>query len=252
MSVMPQELDAILISKQDYRDNDLIVRLLTAEHGQVSAIARAGRASRRRFGGALDYGNHLRATLKRGKGELWTLQEVTLLNNRPAIRADLKRVALLGYACEAISALARADHAEPRLFGLLNVAALLLERAPQPPGAMFRLGLEAKALTFAGLTPMLQRCLECLCPLDGPPGPPLSFDPQRGGGLHDKCDDDGGRPVSLRWLLAIEAARRTPLKQLVGAQPPAGPQWALAEAIEAHAERPLRSRNVLASLHPYG
>ena len=252
MSPNTDELEAILISRQDYRDNDLIVRLLTAEQGQVHAVARSAKASRRRFGGALDYGNHLRAMLKPGKGELWTLVEVKLLNNRPAIRTDLERVAMLGYACEAISALARTDHPEPQLYGLLNVACLLLEGAPRPPGAMFRLGLEAKALTFSGLTPMLTRCLECMGPIDGPPGPPLSYDPQRGGALHGACDKVGGRSVSLKWLLGIEAARRTPLKQLVAARPPAGPSFALAETIEAHTERVLRSRNVLASLHPYG
>lgn len=252
MSPTAVEIDAILISKQDYRDNDLIVKLLTAERGKISAIARSARASRRRFGGALDYGNLLRATLKPGKGELWTLVEVSLQNNRPSVRAALERVALLGYACEAVSALARVDQPEPQLFGLLSVAGLLLEQSPRPPLAMFRMGLEAKALTFAGLTPMLRQCIECLGPLDGPPGPPYTYDPQRGGGLHEACDQDGGRRVSLKWLAAVEAARRTPLKQLVAARPPAGPQWALAETIEAHAEKPLRSRSVLASLHPYG
>ncbi|MFT4977088.1 MAG: DNA repair protein RecO (recombination protein O) [Myxococcota bacterium] len=252
MSQTPTELDAILISRQNYRDNDLIVRLLTAERGQVSAIARSARASRRRFGGSLDYGNLLRATLTPGKGELWTLVEVTLLSSRTAARRDLERVALLGYACEAVSALAQVDRPEPQLYGLLNVAGLLLEDAPEPPRALFRLALEAKALTFAGLTPMLQRCIECLGAIDGPPGPPLHFDPQRGGALHDECDKDGGRPVSLRWLAAVEAARRTPLAQLTVGQPPAGPLWALSETIEAHSERTLRSRSVLASLHPYG
>lgn len=252
MPTLPDELDAILISRQDYRENDLIVRLLTAEQGLISTVARGARASRRRFGGALDYGNLLTATVKPGKGELWTLLEVSLQRNRPAIRADLERVAMLGYACESVSALARIDHPEPQLYGLLNVACLLLEHAPTPPGALFRLALEAKALTFAGMRPMLRNCLECLQPLDDPNGFPLSYDPQRGGALHNGCDQEGGRRVSIRWLNAVEQARRTPLQELVASRPPAGPLWAMAETIEAHAGRALRSRTVLASLHPFG
>ncbi|MEL6348062.1 MAG: DNA repair protein RecO [Myxococcota bacterium] len=251
---LPAEFEAILISKSNYRDNDLIVRLLTPALGQVSAIARSARASRRRFGGALDYGNKLSATLRRGRGNsaLWHLDEVRLTDGRSSARTDLRRLTLMGYVCEAAAALARSDQPEPRLYGLLDVACLLIEAAPTPPEALFRMAFEAKALTFAGLTPSLTRCVECTEPLQAPPGPPYTYDPHRGGALHDQCDTEGSRRVSERWLSAMEAARRTPLKDLLRARPPGGPQWAFAETIEAHAESSLRSRSVLASLHPHG
>ena len=181
----PIELEAILVGQSDYRESDRIVRLLSAEHGLIRAVARSARASRRRFGGSLDPGNKLSAILKRGRGELWHLDEVTLLDGRLRARADLDRLTLLAYACEAVASLARPDTPEPQLFGLLQVACLLIDGGPQPPGAMFRLALEAKALTFAGLTPALVRCVECATPLhtDGP----WTFDPTRGGALHARC-----------------------------------------------------------------
>ena len=246
----PIELEAILVGQSDYRESDRIVRLLSAEHGLIRAVAGSARASRRRFGGSLDPGNRLSAILRRGRGALWHLEEVTLLDGRRHARADLDRLTLLAHACEAVAALARPDTPEPQLFGLLQVACLLIDGAPQPPGAMFRMALEAKALTFAGLTPALVRCVECATPLHT--GGPWTFDPARGGGLHDRCDRTGGRPVSQRWLRALETGRRTPLKELISARAPAGPSWLLAEIIEAHTEQPLRARGVLASLNPHG
>ena len=246
----PIKVEAILVGRSDYRESDRIVRLLSAEHGLIRAIARSARASRRRFGGSLDPGNRLSAILKRGRGDLWHLNEVTLLDGRFNSRSDLDRLTLLAYACESISALARPDTAEPQLFGLLQVACLLIDAAPRPPGAMFRLAMEAKALTFAGLTPGLVRCVECTEPLRT--GGPWTFDPSRGGALHSRCDRDGGRPVNISWLNTVEGGRRTPLKELITARAPAGPGWLLAEVIEAHTEQPLRSRGVLVSLNPHG
>ncbi len=246
----PVEVEAILVGQSDYRDSDRIVKLLCAEHGLISAVARSAKASRRRFGGSLDPGNRLSAILKRGRGELWHLEEVTLLDGRSRSRSDLDRLTLLAYACEAVAALASSDTEEPQLFGLLTVACLLIDAAPSPPGAMFRMALEAKALTFAGLTPGLVRCVSCTEPLRA--GGPWTFDPTRGGALHERCDQSGGRPVSLRWLDTLEGGRRTPLKDLITATAPPGPAWLLAEVIEAHTEQPLRSRGVLTSLNPYG
>ncbi len=251
MSREPIDAIGILVGQSDYRDADRIVRLLTPDHGLISALARSARASRRRFGGALDFGNKLQAILRPGRGDLWSLQEVTLLEGRAGAHADLNRLTLMAYACQALAALSRTDSPEPRLFGLLEMACLLIEVAEQSPAAMFRLALEAKALTFAGMTPGLRRCVACTAPLAAGPGGPWAFAPSRGGALHDACDVDGGRPVSLRWLERVEAARRTPLKDLLDVSVPAGPGWVLAETIEHYAGGPIRSRSVLASLNPH-
>jgi hypothetical protein len=54
--------------------------------------------------------------------------------------------------------------------------------------------------------------------------------------------------VDLAWLEALERARRTPLKDLVDTNLPPGPRSLLAETIEAHLGRELRSRSVLQAL----
>lgn len=237
-----------MVGLSDYGEADRIVRLLTPRWGRVSALARGAKRRSRRFGGALDLSNRVEAALRPGAGTLWHLDEATLVDGRLGARRDLAQIAMLGYATELCAALAREHHAEPRLFGLLDMAGVLLAALTGPPGSLFRLGLEAKALTFAGFQPALLRCAACDEELDEP----MLFLPEAGGAQHARCHPGDARTVDVAWLRAVEHARRTPLKELVDELAPPGPSEALAEAVEAHLGAPLRSRALLASLARVG
>lgn len=250
MARRPAEWEpALVVGSSDYGDADRIVRLLTPERGRLSALARHARRSQKRFGGALDHGNRIDVALRPpGSGTLWHLDEASLVDGRLGARRELSTLALFSYATELCAALAREQHPEPRLFGLLDTAGLLLSALSGPPGPLFRLALEAKALTFAGLQPALVRCAAC----DGPAEDPMVFAPASGGANHLRCSPGEGQPVTLAWLEAVEHGRRTPLKALIDLDLPRGPSEALAEAVEAHMNAALRSRPVLAALHRTG
>lgn len=237
-------MPAIVVGHADYGDADRIVRLLTPAYGRVSALARGARRSQRRFGGALDTGNRIEAALRPGSGSLWHIDEATLVDARLGARRDLKRTGLLAYATELCGALAREHHEEPRLFGLLDMAGLLLGAMTIAPSPLFRLALEAKALTFAGVQPVLDRCALC----DDPVEDPMLFVPVSGGAAHVRCSAAGGLPVSPTWLSIVEEARRTPLKELIDAPCPEGPVTALGDAAEAHLGHALRARRVIEAL----
>lgn len=237
--------EAIVLSGMDYGERDRIVRLLLPDLGRISALARRARSDRRRFGAALDTGNLVEVRVRPGRGDLWTLEGARLTDGREGTRSDLVRLTLLAYACELCGGLAREEHAEPRLYGLLDMALVLLDAMTQPPGDAFRVGLEAKALTFAGLAPSLARCAHCGEPLE----PRMRFHAAGAGAAHPRCDRHGV-PVSATWLEAVERARRTPLRSLIDEPVPEGPAWALSDAIQAHLGRALRSREVLGSLLP--
>jgi DNA repair protein RecO (recombination protein O) len=243
----PPFLPAIVAGAQPYGDADRIVRFLTPGHGRVAALARRVRTARNPYGGALEVGNRVDARLRPGRGSLWSLGEVKLLDGHLSLRGDLPRLTLAAYATELCAGLAREDHPEPRLFGLLEMALLVLDALTGPPAAAFRAGLEAKALTFAGLCPVLHRCLRC----GEPPDPPMRLDVVAGGCQHERCGA-GGRPVSVDWLTAVEAARRTPLRELVDLALPPGPHGALADAVQGQLNRALRSRSLLEQLLPPG
>lgn len=242
----PVALEAIVVGAIDTGEADRVVRLLTPGLGRVHALARRARAPKPRFGGVLDLGNRLGVKVAPGRDGLWHLHEATLHDGRLHVRDDLDRLALLAYACELCGGLAAAGQAEPRLYGLLETAAVLLDALDGPPGPAFRAGLEAKALTFAGVLPRLDACVAC----GEPPGDgPLGVDPQRGGLLHAAC---ASAPIAVEraFLAAIEAARRQPLRESLDAALPPGPRGLLAACAEAALDHPLRSRAVLDSLGP--
>ena len=234
---------AIVVGLRDYKEADRIVRLLSPERGIITALARSARSSSKRFGGCLDIGNRIEVSLRppRSIGGWWGLDSALLEDGRAHTRSDLDRLALVAYCTEICARLAREEHPEPKLFGLLDMALSLLDAMTGPPGPCFRLGLEAKALTFAGLGPQLTRCTSC----DAPLTPPLIFTST--GVSHRHCGPSG-EAVTLAWLASVETARRTPLRQSVDTPSPEGPEWALAEAIEIHLGSRLRSRSILNTL----
>ncbi len=231
--------DAVVLGMVNYGESDRIVRLLTPEMGRVSALARGARGSRRRFGGVLDLGNRLRAMLRPGRGELWHLQEAELQAARMGLREGLLGMALLSYGTELVGAFAREQHAEPRLFGLLEVFLTVLDAATESPRSMFRAGLEVKALTCAGLAPILLRCTRCGEPLEGR----CHFSAEAGGALHPACG--AGESVDVGFLYALERARTTRLLELLDQDLPSGPPWLLARFAEHHLQRGLESRKWL-------
>ncbi len=246
-----QEVAAIVVGQTDYGESDRILRLVTPGRGRVSAMARGARKSKKRFGGALDLGNRVDLTLASGRGKLAVVAQANLVRGTGHVRDSLEALALLPYLCEWVNALAQADRPEPKLFGVLDVALAVLDAVTAPPTPVFRWGLEAKALTFAGLTPVLTVCASCgesLEPADRRGGslcPPAVYQPSAGGVLHPDCG--AGIELSPGWWYQVEHARRTPLADLVDV-PPVGVlgTWALHSHLEWHTGRGLRSQTLLA------
>jgi DNA repair protein RecO (recombination protein O) len=237
------KVEAIVIGGLDYGESDRIVHILSPEHGRISLMARRLRSRKKRHGGILELGNRVSLDLREGRGRLATLDQAQLRDGRVHIRGDLDRIALLAYGIEICGALAREHHPEPRLFGLLETMALILDALDQAPRSAFRLGLEAKALTFAGLAPVLSRCARC----EGPLAPQMGWSHSAGGAVHLDCEASE-RDVESAWLEDVESARRSPLKDLVDLDVKPGPAWLLSETIAAHVGRELRSRSVLQAL----
>jgi len=237
------KLEAIVIGGLDYGESDRIIHILSPERGRISLMARRARSSKTRLGGVLELGNRLSLELRQGRGKLPFLDQAQLQDGRSRIRSDLDRIALMAYSVEICGALAREHHPEPRLFGLLETACVVLDALDHAPEFAFRVGLETKALTFAGLAPVLDRCARC----GEPPADPMGWSHSAGGAVHASCETVS-RALDSEWLLALERVRRTPLKDLVDTALPTGPQSLLSETIEAHLGRELRSRSVLAAL----
>jgi DNA repair protein RecO (recombination protein O) len=231
---------AFVVGGADYGEAHRIVRLLSAEQGRSSALARSAKRSKKRFAGMLEPGTQVRVQLGRGRGDLPVIQDIDRVAGPRRARNDLDRIALLAYGCELCASLAPEDEPAPKLVRLLEVWLELLEGEAAPSIAS-RVALETKALTFAGIAPRFVGCASCGEPLDDV----VVFDPDGGGALHERCG--AGRRVRRDHLAQLEALRRTPLHDTPQLAPPAAASlpWT---ALRAHLGRTLRSRALVDEL----
>jgi DNA repair protein RecO (recombination protein O) len=234
-------VEGIVVGSVDLGEADRIVRLLTAEEGRLSVLVRNARSSRKRFAGVTELGTRILAHRGRGRGSLIPLTDAERLGGPDRARTQLERIALLAYGCELCASLAPEGAAAEKLYGLLAAWLDALEGDRAPDDAA-RIALEAKALTFAGLTPALVRCAVCGERVDDP----AVFDPEAGGALHARCG--GGRPVPAEQLVAFEAWRRVPTFDVVGQPVPPAVRWLLSDFVQHQLGRALTSRAWLATL----
>jgi DNA repair protein RecO (recombination protein O) len=192
--------NALLARAVSYGEADRICTLLTEELGKVSALAKAARRSRRRYGGALSLFVVGRAILRRPRrGELLLLERFEVVEDLSgAVSSDLIKVAHGSYVLEVARELWPAEQPEPDGFRLVRetLRALAASQPSPPLLRCFELGI----LEAVGLAPVLDRCVSCGRddPDDG------WFDVDHGGAVCRSCGPRG-------WPLAAEA-RRTLLR----------------------------------------
>ncbi len=240
-------LRAVVLRVVDYGERDRVVTLLTRERGRLSAFARGARASRKRFGGALEPFTLLAAEVRERGGDLWTLADVTVEESFGGIRGDLARIACASYAVELCRELVREGEPHDDLFDLLVGYLGRLDAAPARPWELR--GLELSSLRCAGLLPQLDGCARCGAPVgEGA----ARFDPQQGGVLCDACRgfaSPAAREASAEALAGLRRLRRG------DAEPPsaaaAGEARVLLSAcLEHHLGHRLASRRFLDEMGP--
>lgn len=239
----PREIVGVVVGRQDFGEVDRVVRLLTPDAGVVAVFATGARRARSPYAG-LDLGARVRARVREGRGDLARLAGVEVEDGRVGVRRALGRMVAAAYACEVCGGLGAIGAGDPRLFGLLETALLLLDASVDDPAEAFLAGVEAKALTFAGFAPVLDRCAACGKALEEP----LRMDPLAGGAVHAGCVSAGEarrEAVSLGLVRALEDARRTPLRELLDSGLPPGPVRVLGDLVEAHLGRALVARRLL-------
>jgi DNA repair protein RecO (recombination protein O) len=256
MDLRAQRCEALVLRSIAFGDSDSVVHLLVRGHGRVSAFARGARASKQRFGGALEPFGRVEVMLAEREG-LWALREARVIEAHGKLRDDLHRIAHAGYAAELAHDLAREGQPADALFALLDEFLVRLEKAAAT-SARLR-ALELLALETAGLAPELKACARCGEDLE--PGR-IAFSPDAGGllcancarGAHALVLPSGPRAAlwQLRWggLAAADApvsadgsGRPADARAFEAACAAAGP--ALAAFLRHHLGRALHSADFL-------
>lgn len=206
----PRRLAALVLRLRPLGESDLMVDLFSRELGRLSALAKGGKRSQRRFFGLLLVGHHLEVSLLPGRqGGMWLLEGARLLANHLGLRQDYRRLLCAGPVLELLLRATASHDPHPMALDLALLILARLERANEPTEMASALVIFlTRLLAELGYGLGLETCLHCGQPLERIARPRLSL----AGGL--ACADCPPTPrdravppgliKSLRSALALE------------------------------------------------
>lgn len=206
---------AIVLQRREYGDFDLILTVLTADHGKRTLIAKAAKKSTKRFPGILEPFNHLQITFRetRRKG-MPVLEEAALHCHRESLRSDYEKTAYASYWVESVSIWMEEGQIRADVYGLLEFVLRQLD-AGEMDSAMLSLLFQMRFVGHEGLQPVLERCTCCQSEVDDLEQSHFCVDLGKGGVVCNQCPPAGnthlrlskGTLKQLQWLSDGDLAR---------------------------------------------
>jgi DNA repair protein RecO (recombination protein O) len=252
--VAAHQAEALILRTWPVQEADLIVSLLTREHGKLRAVAKAASRSRRRFGGALEPMTHVRAQyVTRPRAELVRLDSCEILSSPLSEAVDQPRLAALSFYAEVLDEMLPEGDPQDAIFRLA-VALLPLTR----PGTVW-MPVTYFALWMTrlmGWLPELRRCEACRRPLvpttSGAEPLPASWHPQRDGVFCPDHEPPASLRISTASLVTAQALLHAPATHFAEepwpAQRAADLRRFALSSLERHAEQRLGSVRALVRL----
>jgi DNA repair protein RecO (recombination protein O) len=201
--VRDHEVSALLLRKTNYGESDLVLNVLTDKFGRVGVMARAARASKRRFAGGIEPFHGLRLHLDEPRhGELYRLRDTRLHRPRLGLVSNLIALDIAGRALSWVRSTTVPNTPEPDVLQACNRLLDALDHGP-PNTASTGEALLAEfglvLLAALGWALELEHCVRCAraCPEQSP----ATLDPRHGGLVCRRC---GG----AKHLLVPELRRR--------------------------------------------
>ena len=246
-----KRLAAVVLARTNYGEADLIVTFLTRELGLVSALARYGRRSLRRFGGGLlspgvsawyDFTIKPASSLafvERGEEDL----------KAPRLAPDPVIQSLAAFSLELVRGFeAPGNPAEEGFNLLVRHLGRLAKAADERMARLVSLDFSLKYLELAGFGPRLSGCL--LCGAAPEPEPGWRWEPAAGGLYCPRCAPAAGRSRSVSPVLLARLGPRSPGEAypLLADRDLAEAELFFEKLAEHHLGRPLRAMKVARKL----
>ena len=149
---------AVVLHTWKLGEADRILALLTADHGQVRAVAKGVRKTRSKFGGRLEPTCHIDVQLHKGRGDLQIVTQAESLDTFTSLRSDPDRFAEASALLEVAERLAPEGEGDRRRYDMLVGALRTLEQRPSP---LLVPAFFLKVLAHEGLAPTLDACVRC-------------------------------------------------------------------------------------------
>ena len=176
---MHLKVRALVVRATKYNDNDLLLTLLTADHGKITAKARGAKGKSSRLVAASQLLAYCEYTLFEYRG-LYTVNEAEPIELFAPLQKDLEKLSLATYFVQAAEVISQEDMPTPGLLPLVlnSLYALGKENVSQ---TLIKAAFELRLACIAGYEPDLRGCAIC-----GNPAPDR-FDISEGALVCSKC-----------------------------------------------------------------
>jgi DNA repair protein RecO (recombination protein O) len=211
---------AILIRRTEYGDYDLVVTFFSLSSGKLSLIAKSAKKSAKRFAGVLELFSEVDIVGNSGRNRgMAVLQEATLKEPFPGIRATVAKTAYASYWAELVGNWMEEHVALPELFHLLHHALGGLNQGVVPEAALSIL-FQMRFLKLSGHSPNLEACVVCRRELDTIRHDTLTAEVAKGGIACPGCVPltadqqrmSKGTAKQLLWVAGGDLARAARMK----------------------------------------
>ncbi|MBT8341594.1 MAG: DNA repair protein RecO [Desulfatitalea sp.] len=183
----PCTTPAIVLRRRDYADFDLILTVLTQDHGVRTLIAKSAKKSVKRFPGILEPFAGLKIVFRPGRGKgLPVLTEADLVKSHTALRSDIQKTAYASYWSELVAIWLEEGQSQARIFELLDFVLDGLSDGTAPD-ALLSLLFQMRFVGYEGLRPILERCACCRKTIEAMPQHQFCIDLSRGGIVCHQC-----------------------------------------------------------------
>ncbi|MCS7280033.1 MAG: DNA repair protein RecO [Desulfobacterota bacterium] len=175
--------EAIVTRKLSYGESDRIVHLFTLNSGKISAIAKGGAKSVKRFMNTLEPMQIINVEYfdKSFKGHLSRIESAHIVEDMSGIERDFQRFSLASFFIEVADRLTKERQPFPTLFHLLSGILRRLKTSSVPLPEVLMLLL--KILETIGFLPNFKSCVHCGKTVEQK----IYFSSEKGGILCERC-----------------------------------------------------------------
>jgi len=222
--------DAVILKTIDYGESDRIIAFYTKGSGKQSAIAKGARRSKRRFVGNIDPLCFSRLTLfYNGKSDLFRMEEASLIDGFPLIKADIESYGSACYIVELAAEMTEEAEPSPLVFAIIVGFLRIFDKLGAGEVALadqrdvLLRFFEVKLLSALGYLPHLDGCVICRDEIGGEGNltTRLYFDSSIGGVVCDVCVPGftSAIPVSAGTAKFLSTAAKLTMDKLMRLTP---------------------------------
>ena len=215
VDVRDRTYEAIVLRARDYREQDRLLTVASAEHGPEAVIARGAKKAGSSLSACSQPFSRGTFTLSPAKNGVSFLKEGRQEESYLPAGGDVERFAYLSYFSELLLAGWPENRPEPELYALAQAAFLLVKLDDDMPRtARF---FELRLLDALGLLPELDACAACGQELTSLSPRRFILSPERGQLICESCSGvpDPDRPtLSPGSLRIMERLRSAPLSRV--------------------------------------